>query len=251
MSDSVAEPQPQPQEKVNPFARIVGVFFSPNETFQSIARKPDFGVPLTILALLSLVTGWVLASRLDFVAMMREAMESNPQTASMPAERLDSTVKMMAGVTKAISYASPLVSILMLVILSGIIFLAFRMFGGQGDFKQAFSATVYAWYPPLLKGVIAFIVLLNRKNISMVDLQNPVRSNLGFLVNPKTQPLAFAFLSSIDVFSIWLVILLIIGFAALSRLSKARSAAIVITLWIIGTLLKLIGPAIQAMRMKS
>jgi hypothetical protein len=251
MSDSVAETQPPPPEKVNSFARIVGVFFSPNETFQSIARKPDFAIPLTILAFISLVSGWVLASRLDFVSMMRETMEANPQTAQMPAERLDSTVKMMAGVTKAITYASPLLSILVLVILAGIIFLAFRMFEGQGDFKQAFSATVYAWYPALLKGVIAFVVLLNRKNISMIDLQNPVRSNLAFLVNPKTRPVMFALLSSFDLFSIWLVVLLIIGFAALSRLSKARSAAIVITLWIIGTLLKLIGPAFQAMRMKS
>jgi len=251
MSDSIAETQPQPQEKVNSFARIVGVFFSPNETFQSIARKPDFGIPLAILAFISLISGWVLASRLDFVSMMRDAMEANPQVAKMPAEQLDRMVKFSAGITKAIAYASPLMSILVLVILAGIIFLAFRMFGGQGDFKQAFSATVYAWYPLVLKGVVAFIVLLNRKNISMFDLQNPVRSNLAFLVDPKTKPVAFAFLTSVDLFSIWLIILLIIGFAALSHLSKARSAAIVISLWIIGILLKLIGPALQATRMKS
>jgi len=251
MSDSTAEIQPEPQEKVNSFSRIIGVFFSPNETFQSIARKPDFGVPLTILALVSLVSGWVLASRLDFEAMMREAMEANPKVAQLPADQLDRMVKFSAGITKAITYASPLLSIVILVILAGIVFLAFRMFGGEGNFKQAFSATVYGWYPLLLKGVIAFVVLLNRKNISMTDLQNPVRSNLAFLVNAKTQPVAFAFLTSFDIFSIWVIVLLIIGFAALSRLSKARSAAIVITLWILGILLKLIGPAIQAMRMKS
>lgn len=250
MSDSVAESQPQP-EKVNSFSRIAGVFFSPNETFESIARKPDFGIPLAILAFVSLVTGWMLASRLDFVAMMREVMEANPKVAQMPAEQFDRMVRFSAGFTKAIAYASPLVSVLLLVILAGVIFLGFRIFGGQGDFKQAFSATVYAWYVVVLKSVIAFIVLLNRKGISMYELQNPVRSNPAFLVNPKTQPVAFAFLSSIDIFSIWLIVLLIIAFAALSRLSKTRSAAIVLVLWIVGILLKLIGPAIQALRTKS
>jgi hypothetical protein len=250
MSDSTTEPQ-QPEEKVNSFARIGGVLFSPNETFQSIARKPDFGIPLAILAIVSTISGWVLASRLDFVSMMREAMEANPKVAQLPAEQLDRMVKFSAGFTKAIAYASPLVSILSLLILAGIIFLAFRMFGGVGDFKQAFSVTVYAWYPALIKGVIAFIVLLNRSGISMFDLQNPVRSNLGFLANPKTQPVLWALLSSFDLFTFWLLALLIIGFAALSRLSKARSTVIVTVLWILGILIKLIGPALQAIRTKS
>ena len=51
-----------------------------------------------------------------------------------------------------------------------------------------------------------------------------IKTNPGFLVDMKTHPMLFALLSSLDVFTIWTVVLLIIGFAALSRASKAKAA---------------------------
>src|SRR2546421_10922934 len=103
MTDIAPETQP---EKVNSFQRIAGVLFSPSETFASIARRPDFAIPLIIMAIVSAVTGWTIASRVDFVAMMREAMESNAQASKMPPEQLDRMVHMTAGFSKALADAA-------------------------------------------------------------------------------------------------------------------------------------------------
>ena len=249
MTEGIVESQP-PQEKVNPFARIIGVLFSPTETFASIARKPDFVVPLSIFVLVSMISGWTMVGRVDYMNVARDAMRSNPQFEGQSAEQVERGAKMMAGFMKAAGYAAPLLTILGLIIIAGILFLGFRMFGGAGDFKQAFSTTVYAWYPGVIKSILAFIVLLNKKSVTIFDFQNPIRSNLAFLVNPKVKPLAFTFLSSIDLFSFWIVILTIIGFSTFSKLSRARSAVIVIVVWTLGIVLKCIGPAIQQMRMK-
>ena len=67
------------------------------------------------------------------------------------------------------------------------------------------------------------------------------------MVNPMRRPL-FALLSSLDLFSIWYLVLLIIGFAYVARVSKARSAVIIVSLWILVLLIKLIGPALQSLR---
>jgi len=75
-----------------------------------------------------------------------------------------------------------------------------------------------------------------------------VRSNLGFLADFKANPISFALLSSVDIFSIWYVVLLIIGFAYVSRLSRAKTAMVIVSLWIVATCFKLIGPAMQALR---
>jgi len=66
-----------------------------------------------------------------------------------------------------------------------------------------------------------------------------VKSNLGFLTDPKDHSILFAFLSSFDVFTIWTVVLLIIGFAIISRVSRAKSAAIVVAMWFVAIAIKL------------
>ena len=60
--------------------------------------------------------------------------------------------------------------------------------------------------------------------------------------------MAFALASNLDIFSIWVMILLIIGFAHLARVSKAKAATIVISLYVVKALLGLIGPAFQSLR---
>lgn len=231
--------------------RIIGVLFSPVTTFESIARRPDWVLPLLILMGVSLAAGVLIAQHVDFTAMAREAMEANPQTAKIPADRLDTVVRFTAATMKVSAYASPLLSILITAIVAGALMLAFRAFGGEGTFLQAFSVTVYAWYPRLIKSILAVIVVLSKRSMTIWDLQNPILSNLGFLFDPKTQPVQFALGSSLDLFNLWSVVLLILGFAAVSRLPRARAAAIVISLWLLVNVLALIGPAIQAVRMRS
>jgi hypothetical protein len=124
------------------------------------------------------------------------------------------------------------------------------MFGGEGTFKQAFSVTIYAWLPQVIKGIAMAIIVVARGEVDIALLNNVVMSNLGFLVDMKQQPVLHALLSSLDIFSIWTIALFTIGFSYVSRLSKATSAAIVISLWAIVVVFKLAGAALGAARMK-
>ena len=242
---------PAPEAKPSSLQRISGVLFAPFPTFESIARRPDWVVPLIILMVTSLAVGVTIAQHVDFTAMAHEAIEMNPQASKIPADRIDTMIRFTAATMRVSAYASPVLSILILAIAAGCLMLAFRMFGGEGTFVHAFSVTIYAWYPRLIKSVLAVIVILSKKTTSIFDLQNPILSNLGFLFDPKTQPVQFALGSSLDLFTIWSVVLMIIGFAAVSRLPRMRSAMIVIVLWLVVNVLTLIGPAIQAVRMRS
>jgi len=244
--NAFATPAPAAEPTPNSFQRIIGVLFSPDSTFASIARRPDWVVPLVLLLIISLAAGIIMAPRVDFASATREAMEQNK---NIPQERIESTVKMTASIAKVTTYLSPVLSLIGLLIISGVLLLAFRLFGGEGDFKQAFSVTCYSSIPTIIKSVVTLIIVVARGGmIPAQTLATLVRSNLGFLADMKTNPMAFALLSSIDIFSIWFLALLIIGFAYVSRLSKAKSAVIIISLWIVVTLIKLIGPAMQSLR---
>jgi hypothetical protein len=234
-----------PEPKPNSFQRIVGVLTAPDETFKSIARRPEWLVPLLIIVALSIVSVAILGSRLDFAATIRDAMEAQGRPVDM------SAMKFVVGFTKAVFYVSPVLGLLILVVMAMLLLVAFRIFGGDGEFPQAFSIVLYSWMPQLIRSVIAIIVLVMRPVITLADVQDPIRSNLGFLFSMKTQPLLYALFASFDLFTFWTLFLLIIGFARMSNFSKAKSAAIVLTMWVLGKMLTLIGPAIAQTRVGS
>ncbi|HEU4521364.1 MAG TPA: Yip1 family protein [Thermoanaerobaculia bacterium] len=227
MSAGVEVPAAEPAK--SGWARLAGVLFAPVETFRDIARKPDIIIPLVAIVLVSAVIAIVMAPRVDFESAMREQMaQSNPNLAK---DDLDRMVRFSTALSKAFVYVSPIINVIIFAIVAGILLLAFRLFGGEGTFKQAFSVTMYSWLPMIIGGVAAIIVMLVRGTVSAEDLSTLVMSNPGFLVDMKENPVAFAFLSSIDVFTIWTLVLFIIGFSFLSRMPRGRSAAIVLTLW--------------------
>lgn len=245
---SAAEPKP------NPFQRIMGVLMAPTSTFESIAKRPDVVVPLLVLVVFSLLANVLIARNVDFTSITRQAIEDSQSGSSrqMPPEQMERAVRFGSAIAKATTYAAPVLQLIVLAAMAGLLLIGFRMFGGEGDYKQAFSITTYSWYPLVINGLIATIVLLTRKSISVADLRSPVKSNLGFLVDMKTHPFAAAILSSLDVFTFWTLVLLIIGFAAMSRLSKGKTAAIVLTYWVLYVgIFKMTGAALQAMRMKA
>ena len=248
-SQPPSQPAAAPTTRTNSFARIGGALFAPNETFKEIAAKPDFGIPLAILLIVGFISALIIAQHVDFGAATREALEA--QGREMSAEDMEQAVRIGSAFGKAFTYFSPLISAIFFVVIAGILLLAFRMFGGEGNFKQSFSVTLYAWFPQLIKGILMTIIIMTRKDVPADQLANIVMSNPGFLVDPKQQAVLHALLSSIDVFTIWTLVLFIIGFSFVSRMTKAKSAAIVVSLWIVTVIIKLGFAALGASRMKA
>jgi hypothetical protein len=243
-----ATPAPDPGPKPNPVQRIIGVIFSPDATMASIAKRPDWVVPLVIIVVLALANGVLTASRIDFGAPAREAMAQNK---NLSQEQIDRAERMSVGIGKVAKFIGPVIAVIIILIVAGALLLTVRLFGGEGDFKQAFAVTCYGWIPNLLQGVVLTIIIFAKgaTNINPQSLATMVRSSPAFLVDMKTQPMAFALLSSLDLFTIWVVVLLVIGFAYVGRISKTKSAGAVVSLWVVTILLfKLLPAALQALR---
>jgi Yip1 domain len=232
--DVDAPAAPTPPAKPSGIARIIGTLVSPGATLADIARRPTFVVPLILIVVLSIAGGAIMATKVDFAAIAHDAIEQNARAAQMSPEQKAQQVKLMGAIFRVSAFLAPVFSIVMLVVVAAILLAAFKLMGGDGDFLQAFSLTCYAWIPLLVKSVLVCVVVLARtRAFTMAQLQNPIASNLGFLVSLKEHPVLFSFLSSIDLFTIWLLVLLTIGFAAMSRFSRAKSAAIILALWVV------------------
>ena len=241
---SPAEPPAQ-----NSFQRIAGVLFAPAETFRDIARRPDILTPLIVLVVISFIVTAMIIPRMDFEAAFREQMSS--QNRNMSDADLERAAKMGSAFGKVMAWTGPIWGILIWVIIAGVLLMAHRLFGGEGNFKQAFSTVLYSWIPLTINGIVTGIVAVARGEVDPTSMQTLVKSNPAFLVDMKENPIVFAALSSLDLFTIWTLILLIIGFSTLSRLSRAKSAVIVISLWLVTVVVKLGFAALGAARAKA
>lgn len=241
-----------PERTKNVFERIAGVLFSPAETFADIARRPDILGPLAIILVLGYLATAMMMPKMDMSTITSmQAEQMRKQNPNMSEEQIEQAGRIAAAAAKVFGWLGPIVMVAWYAIVAGALLLAFRLFGGQGTYKQAFSATVYAWMPLVLFTLLMAIVVMARGTFDPTTAATIVKSNPAFLVDMKEQPVLFSLLSSFDVFTIWTVALLAVGFAALSKTSISKAFAIVISLWMCMIVVKLGFAALSASRMKA
>ncbi|MFQ6092524.1 MAG: YIP1 family protein, partial [bacterium] len=124
------------------------------------------------------------------------------------------------------SVLTPIGVLVVLAAVSGIfLFFGNMLFGGQASFRQVLSMYAHA-------GVIAVPASVVKVPLILAQQSLRVQTNLAlFLSADAEQSLLYRLLAKFDIFTIWEVILLIIGLAAIYRFSNGRASAIVLTLW--------------------
>jgi len=252
-ADALQSPTlPLPPPK-NFFQRFIGVIISPVETFQDIARKPDVLLPIIIFILISYVTTFFTMPKVDWEAVSSQQIEAmKAQRPDMSQQDADRAARMMSGFGKVMGWIGPIFGVIWWFILAGVLFLAFKLFGGQQTFMQTLSTVLYSWVPMVLYGIIVSIVIIARPGLfDPTHIATIVKSNPAFLVDMKEHMVLYSFLSAIDIFTIWTIVLLIIGFAIISKTSRAKAATIIISLWALMILIKAAFAALGAARMKA
>ena len=130
----------------------------------------------------------------------------------------------------------------MLLVVAGLGLLIMNaIFGSRLKFKTALSVTAYANLVNLL-GVIIALVMILVADPEQFNAQNPAPTNLGFFFNPReTSKAMLSLLGSLDIFSIWLIALLGIGFSeAVSRKVKPTTISLCFAVaWAIWVLAKM------------
>lgn len=232
MAASTAAPGDEPLvREPGALGRLTGALFSPVPTFEAIARRPTWLAPVLALMLASGIASMALAPRLDFAAVTREAFEKrNRPVAEGQLETVSRVQRIFVVVA---GFLAP--GIFCLVV-AGVLFLAFKAFGDEIRFAQAFAATAHANLPRVISSLLLIPVALSREAIDPRFIGDLLRSNAGFLVDQKSAPALHALLQSLDLFSLWALALLVVGFASASRTRRGHAAAIAVTIFVLSVL---------------
>jgi len=128
-----------------------------------------------------------------------------------------------------------------LVVAAALLFVSNWVLSAQLAFRQVFALTCYAFLPNVLAGLLG-ILMMFLKQPEDFDLENPTAFNIGAYLDPQATPKwLVSVATSVDLFSIWVMLLLALGLVSAGRrLSYAKALAAVVALWLVWVVLKAI-----------
>lgn len=231
-----------PGEGLSQSARLIDTFIAPTKTFTDINRSTSWWVPWLLMSVISLAFVVVAGQKVGFDKITNTQMSANPKQVErmdkLPPDQRAQNMAIAVKITQGISYATPLFILLFGVIVAGVLMGTFSFAAGAPvKFGAAMAVTMYAFVPGIIKTLLAIVSLLAGADPDAFRIDNPIATNLGFFLSSSEHPALYKLASSIDIFTIWTMILMVIGFTCVSKAKKGTSAAIVFGWYIVVTLI--------------
>ena len=214
------------------FGRLLGALVSPVATFRSLAERPTFWPALLVVALVPLVPGLLALPKVDWEGIVRDRLEA--ADLQLPAEQVEQQVEMTEKLGPISTYFAPLSMVIVQLLIALVMWGAFTLAGGQPGFKRSLAVVSHAMLPFVIGQLLSIPVILGVDSISGEDLRTGslLQSSLAAFAGDDTGPVLLALLASFDVFTIWTLVLLAIGFRFAAGVKPATAALTVTLLWL-------------------
>jgi hypothetical protein len=241
MSTSATTPAPETPQEIGSLGRIAGAIFSPKPTFRSIVRRPDWLLPIVLGCLVFMAVVGSFTYRGGWASFLEKQDEDSSRVQEMTPEARQSLLDRQVRFAPKLGYAEGVfLPFLSALVVAGIFLGTFTITGGvKTDFKTSLAIVAYAGMPWIIHGLLS-VVIIFLKDPATVDLQNVLASNAGAFLSGDAPKWLAALLGSIDIFAIWNLILLGVGFSAINpkKLSFGSAFLTVFLVWIFYVLVK-------------
>jgi hypothetical protein len=235
MMDDAAALKPVPAERTAVWEDFVDIFYAPSHVF---ARRQNGSVWIPILVVTLLVgTVYFLTSGAmqpimdaEFNRQAAAAMRKNPRITPEAMERFRNIATRIGQVMTFV--AMPVI----IAMIGTTLWLVGKLFDARQTFKAAVIVAAYSCVPKVMEAV------LNGLQALMLDpsrLNGPFRVSLGvgrFFDPDVASPMLIALVGRMNVFTIWVTILLAIGLSVTGKIPRQRAAIAAAIVWILGAL---------------
>jgi hypothetical protein len=234
----VPVPEPMP---LSQGARIIDTFIAPSKTFSDLRRSAAWWAPFLLMVVVSCGFVYTAGQKIGFRKIMDNQMQAQPKTQErlekLPADQREARLENGAKVTGIISYAFPVITFIIWLIIALVLFATFKVAAGADvSYKVSLAIVIYAGLPLLLKTVLAWLSVAAGMSPDSFSFQNPVATNPGYFMNPADNVFLYSLATNLDIFMIWTLVLTAIGFTCVSKVKTATSYAIVFGWWAVFTL---------------
>ena len=230
---------------------ILGIFVDPKSTFEQVndaVERPHPGDAsktkdmskwwLPVLITIVVVIGISLYTVPKFVAPMqadaiREMVVERGGTAADAEQAIRMSSAMLLPGT---IIGATVVTFIMLFVFAGVSHLVMKMAGGKGRFRNARAVVAWGMLVTAL-GSIVKLPLMIVKGSALVETGPTL-----FFRSLEPSDRLYRFLSSLDIFTIWWLVLLVVGLSIGYRSSKGKAVVAGVVVWVLYMLLVTFSP---------
>lgn len=223
----------QAVEKASVIEDFMEIFYAPSKVFAR-REKSGFGIPFVIVTVLAAL--FAFASR----SLMSAVMDAEwPRTAAKMAENPRLTEDMIAqqrgfveGIAMVMGYIGTPVMILLVAVL---VWLFSKIVSAKLSYQQAALIVTLAWIPRLVWGLLNTVQALLTDPTSVEGMHSITYSPARFMAADTPRWLLGA-LGRLDLFTIWVTVLIAIGIAVIGKVPRQRAAIAAILVWVAGAI---------------
>ena len=240
MSDSAIQPAADQAAGLTQWQRITSIFSAPSRTFEDIKRgHRSWWMPLLVMSLFAYILFAAISYKVGWAQVAQNTVQQNPKTQEQldqaGPERRETTLKFMRYSMEGSFAASPLFILAVLGLgtlgLWGTINFGF---GGRATYGSVFAVWMYAGLPGIIKSFLGAVVLFAGAAPESFNLANFAPTSVGAFLSPTdTAPALYRLATSLDITTIWTLVLLGMGTAIVAGVKRSSGYIAVFGWWAI------------------
>ena len=223
---------------MNGFLLVLQTFWSPGSAFEEITKssvRPWAAV--LVLTAVGLISAGVTMATLDPAEMALRALEQSPQGANMTEDQKEAAIaRMQSPALRYIGIVGAVIGpVIFIAILSGVYFGIFMLLGSSAKYSGFFSLTSFAMLPLIIRSVAATLMVLFIPSSAIRPQELGGIAPSAFLDPDEVSRTVFAVAQSLDLITLWVLILLIIAYKNVTptRTSALGRTVAVLVPWLI------------------
>jgi hypothetical protein len=217
--------------------RIIYIFTAPSKTFNDIKRSNSWWMPFLVLAVAGYILFGAVMMKIGMQQVVDNQMHMDPKAearlANAPPEQKAMTEKISLYVTEGVFIANPIFVLIGVGLLSLGLWATINFgFGGKAQYFNVFSVWLYASLPSVIKTLLGTAVIFSGQDPESFNIKNFAPTNPGAFLNPlETNKALYSLASSLDVITIWTLVLLSIGVATVAGVKRSSGYIAVFGWW--------------------
>lgn len=228
-------PPSDQQQPLSEPQRIINTYIAPSKTFTDIRRNASWWAPWLLGAIVGYLLVFAVGSKVGWEQVTENQVKMNPrqearleQLRQQNPDQYQRQLQISIAFTKGISYTIPVVSLLIVAVIAAVLMATFNFgLGTQISFMQAMAIVFYGFLPGVIRSLLASITLFSGANTEGFNFSNPVGTNIAYYMSIADTPRwLFSLCSWIDLFTIWIFVLIGLGFAVVGKIKKEKGIAV-------------------------